>query len=140
MATIEKKGMPIGIFVEHPLTGERVEVWVGNYVLMNYGEGAAVPAHDERDFAFAKKYGLAIKQVIAMPGKDYSLDAWQEWYGDKTGTCVHSGKYDGLGYEGGVHAIAADLEGQGTWATSRCSGACATGASRGSATGAARSR
>ena len=113
MATMEKKGMPTGIFVEHPLTGEKVEVWVGNYVLMSYGEGAvmAVPAHDERDFAFAKKYGLAIKQVIAMPGKDYSLDAWQEWYGDKqSGVCIDSGKYDGLGYEAAVAAIAADLK------------------------------
>ncbi|MBI4999064.1 MAG: leucine--tRNA ligase, partial [Rhodocyclales bacterium] len=113
MATMEKKGMPTGIFVEHPLTGEKVEVWVGNYVLMGYGEGAvmAVPAHDERDFAFAKKYGLAIRQVIAMPGKDYSLDAWQEWYGDKqSGACIHSGKYDGLGYEAAVAAIAADLK------------------------------
>ncbi len=112
MATMEKKGMPTGIFVKHPLTGEPVEVWVGNYVLMGYGEGAvmAVPAHDERDFAFAKKYGLAIRQVIDVPGKDYSLDAWQEWYADKqTGVCIHSGKYDGLGYEAAVDAIAADL-------------------------------
>ncbi|HWR92963.1 MAG TPA: leucine--tRNA ligase, partial [Desulfobacterales bacterium] len=67
MATMEKKGMPTGIFVAHPLTGEQVEVWVGNYVLMSYGEGAvmAVPAHDERDFAFAKKYSLPIQQSIA---------------------------------------------------------------------------
>jgi len=113
MATMEKKGMPTGIFVEHPLTGGKVEVWVGNYVLMSYGEGAvmAVPAHDERDFAFAKKYGLSIRQVIAVPGKDYSLDAWQEWYGDKqSGACINSGKYDGLGYEAAVAAIAADLK------------------------------
>ena len=112
MATMEKKGMPTGIFVKHPLTGEPVEVWVGNYVLMGYGEGAvmAVPAHDERDFAFAKKYGLAIRQVIDVPGKEYSLDAWQEWYADKqAGVCIHSGKYDGLGYEAAVDAIAADL-------------------------------
>ncbi|MDO9244350.1 MAG: class I tRNA ligase family protein, partial [Rhodocyclaceae bacterium] len=67
LATIEKKGMPTGIFVEHPLTGAKVEVWVGNYVLMSYGDGAVmgVPAHDERDFEFAKKYALPIKQVIA---------------------------------------------------------------------------
>jgi hypothetical protein len=71
IATMEKKGMPTGIFVSHPLTGEQVEVWVGNYVLMGYGEGAvmAVPAHDERDFAFAKKYNLPIKQVIAVEGE-----------------------------------------------------------------------
>ncbi|MBI5784323.1 MAG: leucine--tRNA ligase [Rhodocyclales bacterium] len=113
MATMEKKGMPTGIFVEHPLTGEQVEVWVGNYVLMSYGEGAvmAVPAHDERDFAFARKYGLAIRQVIDVPGKTYSLDAWQEWYGDKlNGVCVNSGKYDGLDYQQAVEAIAADLK------------------------------
>ena len=66
IATMEKKGMPTGLYVLHPFTGEKVEVWVGNYVLMGYGEGAvmAVPGHDERDFAFAKKYGLAIKHVI----------------------------------------------------------------------------
>jgi len=112
LATIEKKGMPTGIFVTHPLTGEQVEVWVGNYVLMGYGEGAvmAVPAHDERDFEFAKKYGLEIKQVIEVPDKAYSLDAWQEWYADKqSGRCVNSGKYDGLGYEAAVDAIAEDL-------------------------------
>jgi leucyl-tRNA synthetase len=116
LATMEKKGMPTGIFVQHPLTGEKVEVWVGNYVLMGYGEGAvmAVPAHDERDFAFAKKYDLAIRQVIAVPGKDYSLDAWQEWYADKeNGSCIHSGKYDGLGYAAAIDAIAADLQAKG---------------------------
>ena len=116
IATMEKKGMPTGIFVRHPLTGEQVEVWVGNYVLMGYGEGAvmAVPAHDERDFAFAKKYNLAIKQVIAAEGETFSLDGWQEWYGDKSrGTCVNSGKYDGLAYEAAVDAIAADLAAKG---------------------------
>ncbi|MDP3513951.1 MAG: leucine--tRNA ligase [Sulfuritalea sp.] len=113
MATMEKKGMPTGIFVDHPLTGDKVEVWVGNYVLMSYGEGAvmAVPAHDERDFEFAKKYGLAIKQVIAVEGETFSLDGWQEWYADKQrGKCVNSGKYDGLGLEAAVAAIAADLK------------------------------
>jgi len=112
LATMEKKGMPTGIFVDHPLTGEQVEVWVGNYVLMSYGEGAvmAVPAHDERDFAFARKYGLAIKQVIDVPGKPWSLDAWQEWYADKeNGVCVNSGKYDGLNCQQAIDAIAADL-------------------------------
>jgi leucyl-tRNA synthetase len=116
MATMEKKGMPTGIFVDHPLTGEKVEVWVGNYVLMSYGEGAvmAVPAHDERDFEFAKKYGLAIKQVIAVDGESFSLDGWQEWYADKQrGRCVNSGKYDGLGLEAAVAAIAADLNAKG---------------------------
>ena len=68
VATIEKKGVPTGFFVTHPLSGESVPVWIGNYVLMGYGEGAVmgVPGHDERDFEFAKKYGLPIKQVIAV--------------------------------------------------------------------------
>jgi leucyl-tRNA synthetase len=113
MATMEKKGMPAGIFVNHPLTAEKVEVWVGNYVLMGYGEGAvmAVPAHDERDFEFAKKYRLAIKPVISLPGKTYSLDAWQEWYADKEhGICSASGKYDGLAYADAIAAIVSDLK------------------------------
>ena len=91
-------------------------MWIGNYVLMGYGEGAVmgVPAHDERDFAFAKKYGLPIKQVIAVPGETFSLDGWQEWYADKArGVCVNSGKYDGLGYEAATDAIAADLKAKG---------------------------
>ncbi|CAB1370759.1 leucine--tRNA ligase [Denitratisoma oestradiolicum] len=116
IATMEKKGLPTGIFVEHPLTGKQVEVWVGNYVLMSYGEGAvmAVPAHDERDFGFARKYKLPIEQVIAVEGEAFNTDAWQEWYGDKQrGVCVNSGKYDGLGYEAAVDAIAADLEAKG---------------------------
>jgi leucyl-tRNA synthetase len=113
---MEKKGMPTGIFVEHPLTGAKVEVWVGNYVLMSYGDGAVmgVPSHDERDFAFAKKYGLEIRQVIAVPGQTFSLDGWQEWYADKqNGVCVNSGKYDGLNYAAAVDAIAADLAAKG---------------------------
>ena len=112
LATMEKKGMPTGLSVRHPLTGEEVPVWVGNYVLMGYGEGAvmAVPAHDERDFAFAQKYGLPIRQVIAAPNETFSLDAWQPWYGEKErGVCVNSGKYDGLDYSHAVDAIAADL-------------------------------
>jgi leucyl-tRNA synthetase len=111
MATMEKEGLPTGLFVTHPLTGEQVEVWVGNYVLMSYGDGAVmgVPAHDERDFGFAKKYSLPIKQVVALGDKSFSTDAWQEWYGSKEGSCINSGKYDGLGYEAAVNAIADDL-------------------------------
>ena len=112
MATMEKKGMDTGFKVTHPLTGEAIPVWVGNYVLMSYGEGAvmAVPAHDERDFGFAQKYGLPIKQVIGVEGEAFSLDGWQEWYGDKArGRCVNSGKYDGLDHAAAVDAIAADL-------------------------------
>jgi leucyl-tRNA synthetase len=116
IATMEKRGMGTGFFVTHPLTGERVEVWVGNYVLMGYGEGAVmgVPAHDERDFEFAKKYGLPIRQVIAVPGETFSTDAWQDWYADKQrGVCVNSGRYDGLDYAAATEAIAADLRARG---------------------------
>jgi leucyl-tRNA synthetase len=110
LATQEKKGMPTGLFVRHPLSGESVPVWVGNYVLMSYGDGAVmgVPAHDERDFAFAKKYGLPIKQVIECEGRAYSLAAWEPWYSDH-GRCINSGQYDGLEYEAAVDAVARDL-------------------------------
>jgi leucyl-tRNA synthetase len=120
MATMEKKGMDTGLKVTHPLTGEAIPVWVGNYVLMSYGEGAvmAVPAHDERDFGFAQKYGLPIKQVIGEKGeggreKGFSTEAWDEWYASKSGYCVNSGKYDGLDYIAAVDAIAADLAAKG---------------------------
>ncbi len=112
MATMEKEGQPTGLFVTHPLTGEQVQVWVGNYVLMSYGDGAvmAVPAHDERDFAFAKKYALPIKPVIQMPGQTFSTEAWQTSYGDKTqGVCVNSGALnalDGLAYGAAVDKVA----------------------------------
>jgi leucyl-tRNA synthetase len=119
VATLEKKGMDTGITVTHPLTGEAVPVWVGNYVLMSYGEGAvmAVPAHDERDFHFAHQYGLDIRQVIQPRERGespFTLERWQDWYGDKTiGVCVHSGPYDGLSYSEAVDAIAADLKAKG---------------------------
>jgi len=112
LATMEKKGVRTGLSVTHPLTGEMVELWVGNYVLMAYGEGAVmgVPGHDERDFAFAKKYCLPIKQAIAIDGETFSTDAWQPWYEDKErGHCVNSGRYDGLAYGKAVDAVAADL-------------------------------
>ncbi len=114
LALLDKKGMPTGLFVAHPITGEKIEVWIGNYVLMAYGEGAVmgVPGHDERDFAFAKKYGLPIKPVIDVEGKPYSTDAWQPWYA-AYGRCVNSGKYNGLDYQGAVGAIAADLKTKG---------------------------
>ncbi len=116
VATMEKEGMPTGLHVRHPLTGEQVEIWVGNYVLMGYGEGAvmAVPAHDERDFGFARKYGLPIRQVIATEGESFSTERWQEWYAEKTrGRCINSGSYDGLAYDAAVDAIAADLAARG---------------------------
>jgi leucyl-tRNA synthetase len=114
LATMDKKGMPTGLTVSHPLTGAEVPVWVGNYVLMGYGEGAVmgVPGHDERDFGFAKKYGLPIRQVIEVAGRSYSTDAWQPWYADH-GRCVRSGPYDGLDYAAAVERIAADLAAQG---------------------------
>ena len=116
LATQEKKGMATGLFVTHPITGEKVEVWVGNYVLMSYGDGAVmgVPAHDERDFAFAKKYGIAIKQVIGVEGETFSLEAWAEWYGDKQrGVCVNSGELDGLGHKAAVGRVAEVLGAKG---------------------------
>jgi leucyl-tRNA synthetase len=139
MATMEKEGLDTSLTVTHPLTGEQVPVWVGNYVLMSYGEGAvmAVPAHDERDFGFAKKYGLPIKAVVQPgeggrgkgEGKNHtpSPPAGGEGRGEGAspfalhpshdlssafidhGICINSGKYDGLNYESAVDAIAADL-------------------------------
>jgi leucyl-tRNA synthetase len=107
MATAEKKGMATGLFVSHPLTKEKVEVWVGNYVLITYGDGAVmgVPAHDERDFAFAKKYHLPIKQVVDT-GKPYSIDAWQSHYADD-GKCIASGPLEGMDYDAAIDYVAA---------------------------------
>jgi leucyl-tRNA synthetase len=116
LATQEKKGMATGLTVTHPLTGAAVEVWVGNYVLMSYGDGAVmgVPAHDERDFAFAKKYGLAIRQVVAVEGETFSDAAWADWYGDKQrAVCVNSGVLDGLGHKAAVGKVAELLGAQG---------------------------
>jgi leucyl-tRNA synthetase len=116
MATMEKKGLATGQFVIHPLTGDLLPVFVANYVLWGYGEGAvmAVPAHDERDFEFANKYDLPIKQVYAGEGKDYDAGQWQSWYGDKEGLAtVNSGKYDGLDFSAAFDAIVADLEATG---------------------------
>jgi leucyl-tRNA synthetase len=116
LATQEKKGMATGLFVTHPLTGAQIEVWVGNYVLMSYGDGAVmgVPAHDERDFAFALKYQLPIKQVVAVEGETFSTDAWAEWYGDKQKcVCVNSGELDGLGHKAAVDKVAELLAARG---------------------------
>jgi leucyl-tRNA synthetase family protein len=140
MATMEKEGLPTGLFVTHPLTGKQVEVWVGNYVLMSYGDGAVmgVPAHDERDFAFAKKYDLPIEQVVAWATRPTA------WTPGRSGTAARTASA----------SIPANTTASTTpppWTPSppiwpprasarrRCSGACATGASRASATGAARS-
>jgi leucyl-tRNA synthetase len=110
LATQEKKGIATGLEVRHPLSGKAIPLWVGNYVLMSYGEGAVmgVPAHDERDFEFAQKYGLPIKPVIEVAPHVYSTDAWAPWYGQH-GRCINSGAYDGLEFQAAVDAIAADL-------------------------------
>jgi leucyl-tRNA synthetase len=143
MATQEKKGMPTGLLVAHPLTGAKVEVWVGNYVLMSYGDGAVmgVPAHDERDFAFALKYDLPIKQVVGLeaataastgtpasscceqkssagvPADTTSLafdaTAWADWYASKAGVCVNSGELDGLSFKAAVNKVAELLAAKG---------------------------
>ncbi|WP_313561654.1 leucine--tRNA ligase [Diaphorobacter nitroreducens] len=109
LALKEKEGMPTGLFVTHPLTGEQVEVWVGNYVLMSYGDGAVmgVPAHDERDFAFALKYQLPIKQVVLVDGETFDFHQWQDWYGDKErGVTINSDNFSGLSYQDAVAAVA----------------------------------
>ena len=118
LATAEKKGMATGLFVKHPVTGEELPVWIANYVLMSYGSGAvmAVPAHDERDFEFANKFNLPIKQVIDAKGADdadYSATEWQEWYGSKEGKLVNSGEFDGLEFQAAFDAFLAKLEPQG---------------------------
>ena len=114
LAQLEKKGMPTGLFCTHPVSGEKLPVWVGNYVLMGYGEGAVmgVPAHDERDYAFALAYGLPIQCVIRHPAGDAVPEPWQAAYAEH-GTCIHSGKYDGLAFQAAVDAIAADLKAKG---------------------------
>ncbi len=117
LATQEKEGVRTGLQVTHPLTGAPVDVWVGNYVLMSYGDGAVmgVPGHDERDFAFALKYGIPIVQVIAVAAESaYDTTRWQEWYADKArGTVMASGAYDGLSVKDAVDAVARDLGKQG---------------------------
>jgi leucyl-tRNA synthetase len=108
--TQEKKGVDTGRTVRHPLSGAALPVWVANYVLMGYGEGAvmAVPAHDERDFAFATKYGLPIRPVIRTSAGATTPAPWQDAYAER-GVLVNSGRYDGLGSAAAVDAIAADL-------------------------------
>ena len=112
VATMEKKGMPTGRYVTNPVNGEALEVWVANYVLWGYGDGAvmAVPAHDERDFEFAHKYNLPIRQVVARNGETYDSAAWQEWYAAKENTrLIASGAFDGLDFAQAFDAIGAAL-------------------------------
>ncbi|CAM3699500.1 leucine--tRNA ligase [Pseudomonas wadenswilerensis] len=106
IATQEKKGLATSLFVEHPLTGEKLPVWVANYVLMHYGDGAvmAVPAHDERDFEFAHKYNLPVKAVIRTSAGDEVGSEWLVAYGEH-GQLINSGAFDGLDFQGAFDAI-----------------------------------
>lgn len=110
MATQEKKGMATSLLVEHPLTGEKLPVWVANYVLMHYGDGAvmAVPAHDERDFEFAHKYKLPVKAVVRTSAGDEVGTEWQAAYGEH-GQLINSAEFDGLDFAGAFDAIEATL-------------------------------
>lgn len=110
LATMEKKGMATGLFAIHPLTGEKLPIWVANFVLMHYGTGAvmAVPAHDQRDFEFAQKYDLPIKQVIA-PLADEEIDLTQQAFVEH-GKLVNSAEFDGLDFNGAFNGIADKLE------------------------------
>ena len=110
LATMEKKGMATGLFAIHPLTGEKLPIWVANFVLMHYGTGAvmAVPAHDQRDFEFAQKYNLPIKQVIA-PLADEEIDLTKQAFVEH-GKLVNSAEFDGLDFNGAFNGIADKLE------------------------------
>ncbi|MGE6660477.1 leucine--tRNA ligase [Pseudomonas sp. NPDC077408] len=114
IATQEKKGLATSLRVQHPLTGELLPVWVANYVLMNYGEGAvmAVPAHDERDFAFATKYDLPIKPVVRTSAGDETPAPWNDAYGEH-GELINSGDFDGLDFDGAFDAMEAALQRKG---------------------------
>ena len=109
MATAEKKGMATGLFVQHSLTGEHLPVWVANYVLISYGEGAvmAVPAHDERDFEFANKYSLPIKAVIKPQSAELDLPLTSAY--TEHGVLFNSGTFDGLDFDAASSKIAEAL-------------------------------
>lgn len=110
LATMEKKGMATGLFAIHPLTGEKLPIWVANFVLMHYGTGAvmAVPAHDQRDYEFAQKYALPLKQVIA-PLAGQEIDLTKEAFTEH-GVLVNSAEFDGLDFDGAFNGIADKLE------------------------------
>jgi leucyl-tRNA synthetase len=116
LATQEKRGLSTGLHVRHPLTGEQLPVWVANYVLMGYGEGAvmAVPAHDERDFEFAQKYALPVRTVVVSASGKYTVveAPWQQAYAE-AGVLVDSGAFTGMSSATAVDAIAAALASQG---------------------------
>ena len=116
LATQQKKGMDTGLVVEHPLSHEPIPLWVGNYVLIGYGDGAVmgVPGHDERDFEFAKHYGIDLLQVIHVDGEHFTYDHWQDWYADTTNSVtINSDVYSGLSYPAAVDAVATALEHRG---------------------------
>lgn len=114
LATQAKKGMASGLYVTHPLNGEKLPIWVANYVLMGYGEGAvmAVPAHDERDFAFAQSYGLPIKPVIRTSAGEVTPAPWQDAYAEH-GQLINSGAFDGLDFQAAFTAIEQALKAKG---------------------------
>ncbi len=128
LETQEKRGMATGLFAIHPISGEQVPIWVANFVLMGYGTGAvmAVPGHDARDFEFATKYSLPIKQVIGVRSPmgpqqlpeelRYDATQWKDWYGDKTRDdlmCVNSGELDGMGFKQAFEHLVAKFEAEG---------------------------
>jgi leucyl-tRNA synthetase len=117
LATQEKKGVRTSLTVTHPITEEQIPLWVGNYVLMSYGDGAVmgVPAHDERDFAFANKYGIEIIQVVLVDDEPhFHYHRWQDWYADKErGVTINSDNFSGMSYAEAVKAVAHALEQKG---------------------------
>ncbi len=120
LETMEKRGVPTGLFAIHPISGEKIPVWVANFVLMGYGTGAvmAVPGHDQRDFEFATKYKLPIRQVIAIEdhAEPYSVETWADWYADKTHPklkVIASGELDGKNYRQAFDHLASKLESEG---------------------------
>jgi len=114
MATMEKAGVPTELRVRHPLTGKLLPVWVANFVLMEYGSGAvmSVPGHDQRDWEFAKKYGIDIVQVVEPVG-DEPCDVNSAAFTDK-GCLVNSGEFDGKCFDDAFAAIVATLEAKGS--------------------------
>ena len=114
IAVMDKKGIATGLAATHPLSGESIPIWIANYVLMDYGSGAvmAVPAHDERDFAFANRYELPITQVIesSLDDTDFDCSQWQEWYSRKSDTrTINSAEFSGLDFNGAFNAITTKL-------------------------------
>ena len=113
LAAREKEGMRTGLQVVHPLNGHLIDVWVGNYVLMSYGDGAVmgVPAHDERDFLFALKYDLPIVEVVHVDGEHYDYHHWHDWYADKQrGVTINSDSFSGLSFQEAVDAVSHALK------------------------------